>query len=222
MKAILLLSFFSFSAMAWISEPVGNYNRGSLINGECLPSSGIGYTVLQLTRDVGHIFGTTEMIDMLEATAAEMENRYPGRDRMQVEDLSAREGGDIDPHGSHENGLDVDIGYFKNDGQEYVPTRSDPYAPPMVLANGTLSPNFDVARNWEFVKALHRHGNVQAIFIDTKLKAALVAHARSKGETTKYARVISTMVHVENHQDHLHVRLNCPSYARQCRSTNAR
>lgn len=219
MKNLIAITFLALSFNSLASEPVGYYNNGSLKDPECMPASGMGFEVIQLSRDVGHIFATSEMVDMLQKTAADMSQKYPGRDRLQIEDIAGREGGDIDPHSSHENGLDADVQYFKADGVESAQTRYNPYAQSM-LPNGTVSSNFDLERNWELMKTLHKHGNVKNIFIDKNLKAALVQYARSKGEYNSNTRVINSMVHVENHADHLHVRLNCPSYARGCHSTN--
>lgn len=219
MKTLITIAMLALSVNSFASEPVGYYNDGSLIDPECLPAEGLGFEVLQLSRDVGHIFGTTEMIDMLERTASDMARRYPGKDRLQIEDIAARDGGDIDPHSSHENGLDVDLQYFKADGREFRPTPGNPYAPKM-YENGRISSNFDLERNWELMKTLHRHADVKHIFIDENLKAELVRYARSKGEYNSNIRVINSMIHVTNHADHLHVRLNCPASARRCHSRN--
>lgn len=218
MKALIIISLFILSLTS-MARPIGHYNEGSLTDAECLPESGEGF--MQLFRDVGNIWGTTEMIDMLERTASDMASKYPGKDRLQIEDISAKEGGDIDPHGSHENGLDVDLQYFKANGVEHIPTHSNPYAPSMV-ENGRVSSNFDLERNWELMKTLHRHGSVQMIFVDQKLKDALVNYARQKGEYNSNLRVINSLRHVTNHADHMHVRLNCPANARGCFSTTKR
>lgn len=211
MKNLIILCLLLSSLTALASTPVGYYNQGSLIDGECMPEEGDGF--VQLYRAVGHYWGTTEMIDMLERTASDMARRYPNRDRMQIEDISARDGGDIDPHGSHENGLDVDIQYFKADGRESDERLG--YAKPMVN-NGSVSSNFDVERNWEMVKALHRNGRVQMIFMDQKLQDALISYARSKNEYGSHLKEIQSLRHVANHQDHLHVRLLCPPTAKGC------
>ncbi len=213
MKKLSLLLVL-WSACSFASEPVGYYNQGSLINGECLQESGEGY--VQLLRDVGHIYGTSQMIDMLEQTASDMKRRYPGRDRLEIEDIAAKNGGDIDPHGSHENGQDVDIQYFKANNVE-----ERGYAPSMV-SNGSVSSNFDVERNWELMKSLHRHGSVQMIFMDTVIKNQLIAYARSKNEYSSNLKVINSFHYVPNHDDHLHVRLNCPASARSCHSSTVR
>jgi penicillin-insensitive murein endopeptidase len=194
------------------SFPIGTPNHGSLENAECLPEEGEGY--MQLFRDVEHIWGTFPMIDMIEKSAADIAQKYPGRDRLQVEDISAKNGGDIDPHGSHENGQDVDLEFFKANGIEHKPTHNE-YATPMVI-DGQLSSNFDAERNWELMKALHRHGNVQKIFVDKVLKAELCRFAKSRNDYANNVQVLRSLRNEENHQDHMHVRLRCPKNAPKC------
>lgn len=214
MKNLIALFVLSLSFQTLASEAVGAFNNGSLIDPECLQETGEGY--MQLYRDIDHIWGTSEMIDMLEKTSSEMKRNFPGRDRLQVEDISARNGGDIDPHGSHENGLDVDLQYFKANGVEFVPGQNGQrYAPPMV--NGAqVSSNFDVQRNWELLKSLHRNGRVSRIFMDQTLKNEMCRYARTSGDFQANQSVLRSIRHVENHQDHMHVRLACPASDRRC------
>lgn len=212
--SLFLLTLLVSSLVFGQSFPIGTPNNGSLENAECLPEEGEGY--MQLFRDVEHIWGTFPMIDMIEKAAADVARKYPGRDRLQVEDISAKNGGDIDPHGSHENGQDVDLEFFKADGVEHNPkAKHQYYADPMVI-NGQLSPNFDVERNWELMKALHRHGNVQKVFVDKVLKNELCRYAKSRNDYAKNIEVLRSLRHEENHQDHMHVRLRCPKNAPKC------
>lgn len=208
---------FSLSAFALMSDPHGSYSEGRLQDAECLQETGEGY--MQLYRDLDRIWGTSELVSMIVATGRDMNSRYPGRDRLQVEDMSAREGGDITDHASHENGLDVDIQFYKLDGREHVSEGRGAYrqfAQSMVNPDGTVSGNFDVERNYELMKSLFRHGRVARIFIDSKLKASLCRYAREKGELQSAANVLRNLVHVPNHQDHIHVRLQCPAGKRGC------
>lgn len=208
--ALLILS----SGIWAKSMPLGSYTNGSLINGECLPESGDGY--MQLYREMERIWGTLPLVNMIQKSAADLATKYPGRDRLQVEDLSAKEGGDIDGHASHENGLDVDLGYMKANGVEHDPVKTGQmYAPSMVNGN-TVSENFDVERNWELMKALHRHGDVQRIFVDQVIKNKLCEYAKSKNEYKSSVEVLRSLRHVENHADHLHVRIRCPKDAKKC------
>lgn len=210
---ITLIFLLLISTLAY-AGPKGSYTNGSLEDGECLPESDEGY--MQLHRDWDRVWGSIEMVKMIRETGREMNEKYPNRDRLQVEDISAKDGGDIDGHGSHENGLDVDIQFYKKDGIEHDPVATgEDYAPAMI-SNGVVSENFDVERNWELMKTLHKHGSVQRIFIDQGLKRKLCAHAKSKGELVSAASVLRSLRHEENHQDHIHVRLRCPKNARSC------
>lgn len=213
MKWTILALTILFASSAFASQAVGFYTDGSLEDGACIPAEGIGY--MQLYRDVNNIFATRPLLNMIVKAARDIDEKYPNRDRLQVEEMSAREGGDIENHASHENGLDVDIQFFKADGVEHVPTAQQYYAPKMIV-NGAVSPNFDLARNWEMMKALHRHGNVQRIFIDTQLKKALCDYARSTGDFASNTKVLRSLQHQTNHQDHIHVRLRCPPGNSRC------
>ncbi|MFL5785236.1 MAG: penicillin-insensitive murein endopeptidase [Bacteriovoracaceae bacterium] len=220
MKTTLFTIFaLTLSLSSFASEPTGYYNQGFLKDGECLPPGGEGFTVIQLSQDVGHIFGTTEMIDMLEETAADMQHKYPGRDRLQIEDIAQEGGGDIDPHGSHENGLDADIQYFKADGRESM---GKGYAASMLNGDGSVSSNFDVERNWELMKSLNSHGKINMIFIDRNLSARLIEYARETGDYNSNRALIQKFHHVDGHDDHLHVRLMCPASAKSCHSTTVK
>lgn len=207
----------SLSAHAF-SDPQGTYNGGKLDDAECLQESGEGY--MQLYRDVDRIWGTSEMVSMIVAVGRDMNARYPGRDRLQVEDIAAKNGGKLSEHGSHQNGLDVDIEFYKMNGQEHVSRGQGlgnrEYAPSMVNPDGTVSDNFDVERNWEVMKSIFRNGKVAKVFIDTKLKAALCQYAREKGELSSHANVLRNLKYEPNHQDHFHVRLQCPAGKREC------
>jgi penicillin-insensitive murein DD-endopeptidase len=212
---VLLTFLLSMSAFSQ-SKSIGAPDNGSLVDADCLPEQGEGY--MQLYRDMERIWGADPMIDMIQKTASDMSKRYPGKDRLQIEDISAKEGGAIEGHGSHENGLDVDIGFYKADSVEHDPIKKKQYyADPMVI-NGKVSPNFDVERNWELMKAFHRHGNVQKIFVDQVLKNEFCRYAKSKGDYSANIQVLRSLRHVTNHKDHMHVRLRCPKGAAQCKN----
>ena len=225
MKKHFLFTLFALSTLALaqvdvpptpvpVAEPLGSYSQGTLLNGEAMPESGEGF--VQLYRDTNRYYATRSIIQMIIDTAKEMNLKYPESDRMQLEEMSGPNGGDLDRHSSHENGLDVDIQYYKLDRVEHNPqTAGTLYATPLVIRN-KVSPNFDLERNWEFVKSLHRHGKVHRIFMDQKLKNALCSYSRLRKDFLPNTEVLRSIRHVENHKDHLHVRLRCPVNARRC------
>jgi murein endopeptidase len=54
-----------------------------------LPEIGEGY--IDMFRESDRFWGTSQMINMIVESAADMEEKYPGRDRLQVEDLGKKE-----------------------------------------------------------------------------------------------------------------------------------
>lgn len=206
------------------SDAIGFYSDGTLTDAASLPiEGGCGWKHLHeeyliLYEEMRKIWGTNELVDTIRKTAQDIHTRYPNCDNLQVEDLSSKHGGDISGHGSHENGLDADLGFFKSNCKEHIPTSENFYAPSMVLENGQISKNFDLERNWELMKTLHKYGDVNRIFIDQKLKDALCRYAKNKGEIVSHKEVLRSLRHVKNHKDHLHIRLNCPANSTNCRS----
>lgn len=85
-----------------------------------------------------------------------------------------------------------------------------------MVIDGKVSANFDIERNWEFMKALHRHRNVQKIFVDSVLKKELCKFSKSKKDYSGNIQVLRSLRHEINHADHLHVRLRCPSNEKKC------
>jgi penicillin-insensitive murein DD-endopeptidase len=197
--------------------PQGFYSSGSLLHAWELPLEGDGYMRLFLHRNRG--WGTRQLIELLQETAAEMNQLFPMRDRLQVGDLSAVNGGRISRHNSHQNGLDVDLTYYRLNGVEQLPDIFNGFEEDMVL-KGKISPNFDHERNWEFIKALHRHGRVQRIFVDRVIKAELCLYARARGEDESHEEILRSLRHVNNHIHHMHVRPYCPKDASDCVAQN--
>lgn len=212
----LIISICSLPAISedWTSEPVGYYSEGTLVNGVNLPVTGPGYMRLFTHRNRG--WGTQEMINMIIKSAGDMNRKYPEMDRLQVGDISKKGGGAVnDLHSSHENGQDADLTYYRKNQVEQNPQYINGFAENMVI-NGRLSKNFDTARNWEFIKRLHEHGDVQRIFVDPVIKKELCRFARTKNELIRYDDILRSLRVLDNHGDHMHVRLKCPPNAREC------
>lgn len=164
----------------------------------------------------GNFWGTWELVQLLERAAWRVARRHPGA-RLSVGELSRPSGGEIDGHGSHENGRDVDISFYMLDA------RGNPYEPfafANFRADGTaLPPNeglrFDDARNWELVAKLVTDGDarVQFIFVARTIEARLLEEGRRRGasrvvlERAEIAMVQPAVGHP--HRNHFHVRIYC-------------
>jgi penicillin-insensitive murein DD-endopeptidase len=225
------------------SVSVGNHATGALRGGSRLPPRGEGYVVPQRWRDRQRSFGTDELIQLL-VRAARRVNRVQRNSLLGVADLSARGGGATAEHRSHRNGRDVDLLYYLTDadGKPVTPTEmihldrqgnqvlpsSQPAVrgarlrgrprPPSVAAPATqpvVQRKLDVARNWEFIKALltDRQVSVQWIFIGQPLAQLLLQHAKRRREPPYLIDRAAAIMHqpsdAQTHMDHWHVRVFC-------------
>ncbi|TNF27979.1 MAG: hypothetical protein EP329_18785, partial [Deltaproteobacteria bacterium] len=129
-------------------------------------------------------------------------------------DASARHGGDLSNHASHNSGRDVDLAFYRRtvDGAlGDLPTMTV-VAEDLRAAAGM---RFDTARNWALVAALLEDPEVQIqwIFVVSYLREALLAEARAVGAApellARAAAVLAQPGDSSPHAEHFHVRVYC-------------
>jgi murein endopeptidase len=189
-------------------QSIGRPWSGSLANAVVLPR-GKGY----LIRRPARAWGTSHAVAHTQRAIAAVRKRFPRVHTLAIGDLSARKGGAISEHRSHQSGRDVDLGfYFKKPPKGY---------PENFVAHdaGTL----DLAATWALLHAFARtaaddHG-VQAIFLDYEVQKRLYEWAKDHGVPRHYLDGIfeypqrgsgRLVRHVDNHHDHFHIRFKCP------------
>lgn len=96
------------------SVPDGTPNGGRLAGAVRLPASGTGYyTYDPRTQSepggLGTRWGTARLVREIVDLGRWWSKTNPGAGPLGIGDLSRRQGGRIDGHSSHQNGLDVDI-----------------------------------------------------------------------------------------------------------------
>jgi penicillin-insensitive murein endopeptidase len=166
-----------------------------------------------------HFYGTAELVGLLTDGAAHVARTVPGSAQLTVGDLSAREGGDIPSHRSHENGRDVDLGFYMVDA-DGRPWTSQRYL--NVLADGRVSGapagvRFDDARNWRLIESFltnESRASVQYVFVSRAVKARLMAEAQRVGASAEVIAKFDTVVLQPRTgsplRDHFHMRIYCP------------
>lgn len=235
------------------SRALGRANKfGALRNAEKLPFFGLGYVKLHPWRN--NRFGTRALVEMIERAASHMQiysylnptvNPNTGEpvspQLLPVGDLSSDEGGVLchgedKCHGSHENGTDADIGYFRTDywlpdGERGKKELVDKKVTTQKTRSGKIkekveyvvSERFDVERNWELMKSLARNGDVSRIFVSPPIKQAFCTHVLDRARVTdaehaelSFERELLRKVRADSiekvghHDDHFHVRIACP------------
>jgi hypothetical protein len=164
-------------------------------------------------------WATVETVAVLDAVLREWAGRYPDALPLLVGNMSAPDGGRLQPHSTHQSGRDVDLGYPQKAGAEKEYNWRDMDARLL-----------DAARTWDLLQLLQESGAVEAVFIDRELQKLLYEHAVTTKRFSKsqllrwleYPRGTGQgqplVQHVPGHVDHLHVRVACPPGDTECRS----
>ncbi len=198
------------------SETVGRANDGKLVNGEQLPS-GAGY----FRRRPERSWGTNETIDALLRVIGAVRTAHKKIHDIAVGDLSAKHGGQLAVHKSHQSGRDVDLGlYFAK----------QPKGGPRAFINALRNP-IDMSANWTLLEELvgksPRTSRVEYVFLDYKLQEKFYTWARKKGVAKstldwmfQYPRgkraMRGVIRHEPGHADHYHIRFKCPPEDHEC------
>jgi penicillin-insensitive murein endopeptidase len=191
---------------------IGYYSNGSLKNSEDLLSRSA--SVHKILKSRNRSFATKELVDLIEDVATEMNNRFDNIEKMQVGDLSAKIGGFVSGHSSHQNGLDVDIVYYTND--QKLQAMDNSYWTQFFVSNGKLK-NFSLSKNWHLFKLLVNRHPINRIFVDPVIKKAMCDYASSIGEFNSNIEVLRRLRPLSTHHDtHLHIRLKCPQDDLSC------
>jgi murein endopeptidase len=175
----------------------GLAEAGRVLNAVPFPK-GEAWTVVDDSR----AYGTQELVDALTGAAAAVQAAFPGA-RLRVCHVSAKEGGWLLPHQSHQSGRDVDLGFYYRAGvNPGAPTRP-------------REQELDPAQNWALLKALVTQADVQFILVDQRIQRVLYAHALQAGEPKAWLDKLflgpDTLVrHAWRHRDHFHVRFYAP------------
>jgi len=195
-----------------LSESIGQPSRGTLAHAERLPPDP-GYAIREPSRAYGTLETTTWLSEGVDAVREEFSNAP----RIAVHDLSARSGGRLRGHRSHQSGRDADLSYYQRAcGNMPCPFRR-------------LDPaQLDLARQWALLQHWLEHDEVEYVFIDYGLQRGLYDYARAQGATRaqlerwfQYPRgrshPLGIIRHFHGHRDHLHVRFVCPDTDEDCR-----
>lgn len=199
---------------------MGFPNHGALVNARLLSE---GASVRYLPGRVLH-HGTDELVGLLERTGRAMQRRFALR--LTVGDLSARGGGLVGRHRSHQSGRDADLAFFMRTAATRGPGRPvEPDDYKVFDRNGRSLDGqhvFDLARNWALVQTLltDRLVRVERLFVSTPLRALLLNHARSVNASPAIinlaANTLVQPARVSPHDNHFHVRIVCPQGDRRC------
>jgi murein endopeptidase len=199
------------------SEALGRPMSGRLKNGEQL-KSGPGYHRRRPQRS----WGTNETITHLLSAVAAVRARYPRVHDVAIGDISAKRGGKLHPHISHQSGRDVDIGYY---------FRKQKREGPKAFISA-LHADIDYPATWKLITSLvgrrKRSTPIQYIFMNYSVQRLIYKWARRKGISKRKLdwmfqyphgrRAMHGIIrHSKGHHAHMHVRFRCPASDSGCK-----
>ena len=183
------------------SLSLGRPNAGRLLGAVAMPR----VPGIQLV-DPQHSWGTQETVDFLKSAVASVRAQFPEAHPLYLGHISAKHGGPLSPHKSHQSGRDVDISYY------YVGDSARWYA-------RATKKTLDVEKTWAFVRALIELTDVNLILIDHSIQRLLRAHASALGEDPAWLDSVfrgvpgkrrPLIVHSSGHATHMHIRFFNP------------
>lgn len=201
------------SRLPGIEQAIGFFSRGDLINSNSLPSESQG--ILKIMQGRNRSYATDDLVKILADIAKSISLDFPNGERLQIGDISGAGGGPLGRHGSHQNGLDVDIAYYRHNHKEQNPDNNLGFDEDFV-PRGKLSLNFDSDRNGEVFSRLIQTGRVNRIFVDEVIKKHFCLKWKNQDSDQKVAAVLRSLRPLKNHHDHFHLRLTCPPTSPRC------
>src|SRR5262249_28809736 len=121
-------------------------------------------------------FGTRSTIDYVSRAIADIREQFPDAHVLAIGDISAREGGPITEHHSHQSGRDVDIGLIYKQKPEGFPASF------VTATEDNLDLEATYALVSEFADTAKDDAGVQVIFLDYRVQGMLVHWAKDHGE----------------------------------------
>lgn len=200
-----------------LGQSVGAPWAGRLQHATQLPP-GDGYFI----RRPGRAFGTATTVELTERAIGETLDAFPDEHILAIGDISAPSGGTITQHRSHQSGRDIDVGLFYHD-------KPAGYPESFVHADAG---NLDCAATLKllesFLATADEDGGVLMIFLDFEVQGILYHWAQGHGVSERRLERIfqyphgpgsseGIVRHEPNHDNHMHVRFQCPAEAPACR-----
>lgn len=190
------------------THSIGSYAKGCLAGGVQLPADGDGWQAMRLSRD--RRWGTPALVTYVETLASVVKaDGWPG---LLIGDMGQPRGGPMPSgHASHQIGLDVDIWLDPSPGSLSAKARETVSAT-SVLKSGTreVDPRrFTEAKRMLIYRAAQIPG-VARIFVAPGIKRAMCAI------TWRDRSFLRTLRPWYGHDDHIHVRLDCPAGDTSC------
>ncbi len=213
LKGACLIACVFLTPKIFSSEAVGYYSKGSLRAAKSILETPSSVHKLFVARE--KLYTTDEMLTLLEGAAEFVEDQFPDSEVIQVGDLSGIRGGPATRHASHQNGLDADVVYLRNNG--YVQPSEAPEWEEYFVVGSKVSSNFNLPRNLALFRNLVSRYPVTRIFVDAAIKRDICRYVASNSLFDSLTKLTLRRLRIADyHKTHFHVRLACPAGDHSC------
>ncbi len=187
-----------------VPQAIGRYERGCVAGGQKIAASGIGWQTVRVSRN--RYWGHPVLIAYIQRLASDV-RRLDGLPGILVGDMAQPIGGPLQGgHASHQIGLDVDLWYtlmpdhtLSADEREHIAADNMVDQP-----NLTTNPKIWTQAQVRLLRRAASYPEVARIFVNPAVKKTL---CDSAGNDRSWLQKIRPWY---QHDDHFHVRLNCP------------
>jgi penicillin-insensitive murein endopeptidase len=200
-------------------ESIGAPNAGKLVGARKWSDTKFAKRIPEKPAATG--YGMPGLVALLQRAAHKVAEKHP-KSILFVGDISAKEGGPLSGHHSHQSGRDADVSFYSWNEHKRRPWLVPEFLPFDGKGRATRAEDvvFDDARNWTFVSSLlaDSRAEVRTIFVASWLKARILkeaAAAKAPTGVVEHASVVMMQPgNAEPHDDHFHVRIACVSTQR--------
>ncbi|MCQ8104292.1 penicillin-insensitive murein endopeptidase [Methylomonas sp. SURF-2] len=201
-----------------ISQSIGTFTSGCVAGAMALPTSGIGYQAMRLSRN--RVYGHSALIQFIQQLGQVAADQQLGT--LLIGDLGQARGGPTPSgHRSHQTGLDVDIWFLLSrqlDNRLLSANERETWSAPSMVNLSTDTVDY---RQWteaheKILQAAANSPEVDRIFVNPSIKQELCKH-----KTASAAEWLRKIRPWWKHDDHFHVRLKCPDGNLYCQGQPA-
>jgi len=158
-------------------------------------------TYISATRS--NRYAQPEMVETLVSAAREVFERYQVEGigpRLEVHDASRKRGGKLSPHLSHRQGIDVDVGMYRCQGEQCTNStgRINNWNPETLEAN------------WTFLRSIQDHYPIQYIFWNGKYIHKMREYVLSNYGEEEWRHYGKVFHRDASHTKHFHIRIKDP------------
>lgn len=192
-------------------EPIGFYSSGCISGAQSLPSEGIGFQVMRTSRN--RFYGHPSTLQLIQKMGSTLHSMNSG---LLIGDISQPRGGPMTfGHASHQMGLDVDIWFWTHPEQNQrtltAEERETIQNVSMLDMNGKVDPKKFTDEQITKLKIAATDPGVERIFVNPAIKSYLCAKIQQND--SEWLRILRPW---KGHHEHFHVRLACPTDAKDC------